>query len=109
MIEDENRTGILTIISASDSGREFGKIYVDQLMNVQKARYPHNMNSIAYHKLKLGKQNRCAIYGHSRYWIWEGSNWAVVVGTNGANFEVSEDATLEEVKAAWNEYYSKII
>lgn len=59
------------------------------------------------HKNKLGKQTYC-IQLTNRNWVWEHDNWRVYISTRGLSFEVKEDLTLQQVCAAWQDYFFKI-
>lgn len=83
------------------------KLYLDELMDLMKARAKDGISSLERHKKILGKQNYCWT-GFVRHWVWETDTWRVYVSKEGASFEVLASLTLDEAWAAWQDYYNKM-
>jgi hypothetical protein len=90
-----------------DSTGKLGKQYVEESINLMKARHKINLSSIKWHQKVLGKQNYCWT-GSSKNWIWETDVWRVYVSKEGAAFEVLASLALDEAWAAWQDYYNKM-
>jgi len=109
MIEMSERwasTPIVNYVVSWSGEQSYG--FCDEMLAVGLTPSKMGIRPVQLMKERLGKQDYCWT-GEFRFWVWEQSNWRVFVSNQkGICFEVREDLDYAHVRAAWDDFRTKI-